>query len=104
MQRQLNLDRVAVDGFVVRRRSATLRFGPGDRPGTRRSPWWAYLACDQIPGSYSVGRPILLDATVVSGRQIHADARIVERDDDDFGTTLILVGVSPISDDVLRTP
>ncbi len=36
--REVNLDRVSLDGFAVRRLSATLRLGGGDRPETRESP------------------------------------------------------------------
>jgi hypothetical protein len=50
----LNLDRVALDGFTVHRLSATLHRGAGDHPGTRQSPWWVYLACGAIPGRYDV--------------------------------------------------
>jgi hypothetical protein len=93
----LNLDRVALDGFTVHRLSATLRRGPGDHPGTRQSPWWVYLACGAIPGRYDVSpRTVRLQASTVSGRSIHAEVRIVGRHDDGCGTRLILAGTGPL--------
>lgn len=47
--RDFNLDRVSLDGFTVRRVSATLHFGGGEHPDTRDSPYWIYLACEPIP-------------------------------------------------------
>ena len=93
LQRDLNLDRISLDGFAVRRRSATLHFGGGDRPETRDSPWWVYLGCEPIPARYDVSpRPMWLRASTISGRRIEALARIVARRDDGYGTELILTG------------
>ena len=93
----LNLDRVALDGFTVHRLSATLHRGPGDHPGTQQSAWWVYLACGAIPGRYDVSpRTVGLQASTVSGRSIHAEVRIVGRHDDGYGTRLILAGMGPL--------
>lgn len=98
----LNLDRVSLDDFTVRRLSATLHRGPGDHPGTRQSPWWVYLACEAIPGRYDV-RPgrLWLRASTVTGRSIRAEVTIVGRLDDRYGTRLILAGLGPLVDDVM---
>ena len=96
----LNLDRVSLDDFTVRRRSATLHRGHGDHPGTQQSPWWVYLACTGIPASYDVsGRRVWLRASTISGRSIRAQVRIVGRHDDGYGTRLILAGLGPLVDD-----
>ena len=95
--REMNLDRVSLDGLVVRRRSAALRLGAGERPGTSQSPWWVYLACARIPDGYRVGaRAVRLDASMIDGREVHADVTIVDRLDDAYGTTLILAGLDPL--------
>ena len=93
LQRDLNLDRISLDGFAVRRRSATLHFGGGVRAETRDSPWWIYLGCEPIPARYDVSPdPMWLQASTISGRRIRALARIVARQDDGYGTELILAG------------
>jgi hypothetical protein len=95
----LNLDCVSLDDLTLRRRSATLHHGHGDHPGTRHSPWWVYLACTAIPARYDVSRRVLLlRASTVSGRSIRAAVRIVGRDDDEYGTRLILAGLGPLVD------
>ena len=96
-ERDLNLDRISLDGFAVRRRSATLHFGGGDRPETRDSPWWVYLGCEPIPTRYDVSpHPMWLGASTISGRPIRAQARIVARHDDGYGTELILAGLGSL--------
>jgi hypothetical protein len=90
----LNLDRVSLDGFAVHRLSAALHYGRGDHPGTRQSPWWVYLACGTAPGRYDVSPlPVRLLASTVSGRSVQGDVRIVARQDDGYGTQLLLAGL-----------
>jgi hypothetical protein len=99
----LNLDRVSLDDFTVRRLSATLHFGRGDLPETREGPYWVYLGCEPIPGRYDVGpASVRLQASTVSGRSVRADVRIVARRDDAYGTTLILAGLGPLVDNTAR--
>lgn len=91
---ELNLNRVSLDGFLVRRRSATLHFGASDRPATRESSWWVYLACERSPGRFEASaEPVSLSASLVSGREIHGTVRIIERRDDAYGSELILAGL-----------
>jgi len=92
----LNLDRVRIDGVLVHRLSATLRVGIDDPRVPADSPWWVYLGCQPIPGHFGVGRLLQLDAQLVGGRSIRGQARIVERQDDGYGTELILAGVHPL--------
>jgi len=94
--RLFHLNRVSLDGIVVRRLSAALRYEDGDRPSTRGSPWWAYLACELLPSRCRVGSQLHLEATLVSGRRFDGMAKIVERRDDAYGTTLILAGIEPL--------
>jgi hypothetical protein len=76
--RDLNLDRVSLDDVSIRRLSATLHFGAGSHPGTRDCPYWAYLACEPIPGRFDVSpRGVWLEASTVSGRRVRAEVRIV---------------------------
>lgn len=97
----LNLNRVSLDGFTVHRLSATLHHGRGHHPGTRQGAWWVYLACGTVPSRYDVSpRPVRLNASTVSGHTLRAEVRIVARDDDGYGTRLILAGVGPVVDDV----
>jgi hypothetical protein len=100
MQRTIHLDRVVIDGFAVRRRSATLRWelreqrasGPG-------RGWRAYIACALLPARFQAGpSPIRLDATLPDGRTLSTAAMIVERRDDAYGTVLLLA--DPSSGDV----
>ena len=98
--RDFHLDRVQLDGVVVRRRSATVHFGGGEYPETRASPYWVYLGCGRIPERLGISpRPVRLQATTVTGRSVRADVRIVSRTDDAYGTTLILAGVDPLNED-----
>lgn len=102
MMSDIHLDRVSLDGLLLRRRSATLRSGAGTHPGTRRGAWWVALACDAIPRGYDVSpRRVWMDASTVSGRRLRAQVRIVDRRDDAYGTQLILVGLSPASIEAL---
>ena len=95
----MNLDRVSLDGFTVQRLSATLHQGHGDHPGTRQSPWWVYLACGTLPGRHEVNsRAVRLQASTVSGQTVQAEVRIVARQDDGYGTQLILAGLGPMLD------
>jgi hypothetical protein len=95
----LNLDRVSLDDFTVHRLSATLHCGHGDHPSTRQSPWWVYLACGTLPGRYDVSPlPVQLLASTVSGRSVQGEVRIVARQDDGYGTQLILAGLGPLPD------
>ena len=97
MQRTIHLDRVALDGFVVRRRSATMmweqtREQPLAEPGRG---WHAYIACGSLPARIQAGpTPILLDATLSDGRTLSTAATVVERQDDAYGTVLRLVDPS----------
>jgi hypothetical protein len=96
MQRTIHLDRVALDGFVVRRRSATLRWEPRDlgssEPGLG---WHAYIACASLPVRFQADlHPVLLDATLPDGRTLSTAAIIVERRDDAYGTVLLLTDPS----------
>ncbi len=96
----VHLDRVILDGLLVRRHSATLHSGGGDHPGTRASAWWAYIACRRLPGRYDAGsRPIAVEALLIDGRKIRGRAKIVERCDDAYGTKLIVAGIEPFDDD-----
>lgn len=100
-RRQLNLDRVALAGFVMHRRSATLHVGSEDPRIPNGSPWWVSLACARIPDRYRVSQvPIRLEARLISGRAIRGEVTIVERHDDAYGTQLLLAGIGPLDDAV----
>jgi hypothetical protein len=95
-----NLNSVSLDDFTVHRLSATLHPGQGRHPGTRQSAWWVYLACGTVPSRLDVSpRTVRLLASTVSGHTLRAEVRIVARDDDGYGTRLILAGVGAVVDD-----
>lgn len=94
---ELNLGRVSIDGFVVHRLSATLHPAGAPRRGVPEGAWWVSLACGPMPERYAAGPAVReLHASTISGHEIRAAVRILERRDDHYGTELILCGLSPL--------
>jgi hypothetical protein len=93
--RSINLDRVTIDGELLHRRSATLRFGSGG--GKATTGWSVHVLGRTAPLTLAAGEaPRFLEATTAAGRQLHAQVRIVDRGDDEWGTRLVLVGIGPV--------
>lgn len=93
--RYVNLDSVTIDGELLHRRSATLRVGSGG--GMAASGWSVHVSGRAAPLTIAAGAaPRSLEATTASGRQLHAQVRIVDRSDDEWGTRLVLIGIGPM--------
>lgn len=93
--RYVNLDSVTIDGERIHRRSATLRFGADGAEAM--TGWSIHVLGRAAPITMAVGTaPRSLVATTVAGRQLHAQVRIVDRSDDEWGTRLVLVGMGPM--------
>jgi len=91
------LDRIFLDRLVVCPHSAMLRPFPGDDPEFKSSPWWVRIASARLPKELDASHPpIDFRGFTVSGREMCGDARIVARQDDRYGTTLILAGLGPL--------
>lgn len=93
--RNLHLSRLTVDGFVIRRRSATLRFGPG---AARDDPPWAVdIRCRSLPSRFQPGTAVHVDAVAISGHRIAARALISTRSEDTYGTRFVLTGIEQLT-------
>ncbi len=92
----IHLDRVRLDGVPFRRRSATLRIGPGEAPGTEHAAWWLFLAGETLHDAPPrQGDTVLLTAHALDGRAVRGTGTVVSRRDTAWGTELILAGEIP---------
>lgn len=94
-ERNLHLSRITVDGFVIRRRSATLRSGPG--AASHELAWAVDIRCRSLPSRFQPGTPVHVDAVAVSGHRIEAQALISTRSEDTYGTRLVLKGIEQLT-------
>lgn len=93
--RYVNLDSVTIDGEPIHRRSATLRFGSAG--GEAATGWSVHVLGRAAPLTIAAGsEPRTLEATTATGQQLHAQVRIIDRTDDEWGTRLALVGIGPV--------
>ena len=96
-ERNVNLDRIVLDGTLLHRRSATLRFDPGaDGSGPSRG-WSVHVLGRAAPAALMPSQAALvLEATTAAGHRLSARVQIVERSDNERGTRLVLTGSGPI--------
>jgi hypothetical protein len=107
------IDRIILAGDAFAPRSSLLHLGPGDRPGVLDCSWWVYAASHRLPSRILASDAALsFRGETTQGTAIIGTVRIADRQDDSYGTELLLAGLgSPfteptraVSEDVERPP
>jgi mannose-6-phosphate isomerase-like protein (cupin superfamily) len=90
------IDRITLGDDVFAPRSALLHEGPGEHAELRDCEWWVYAAAARLPSRIVASKAMHpFRGETAQGRVITGMVRVAHRNDDAYGTELLLGSDSP---------